>query len=124
MMAAVGLPYTNDQRFADRDAALREVLTCTAGLVGLSHRGEADIRRAAMRAIEPILELADHATVARLELEAIEGRMDRHVRGPDGHEGCSLDKPCLRFKVLQIRREKCWRAWAGAYRALLEGKRR
>src|SRR5205085_2761141 len=106
---------------SDRDAALREVLTCTAGLVGLSHRGEADIRSATMRAIEPILELADHATVARLELEAIEGRMDRHVRG---HEGCTLDRPCIRFEVLQIRRDKFWRAWALAFRALLEGRRR
>lgn len=124
MIAAAELPYTDDQRFADRDAALREVLTCTAGLVGLSHRGEADIRSAVMRHIEPILELADHATVARLGLEVIEGRMDRHVRGPDGHIGCSAEEPCIRFRVLQIRREKCWRAWAQAYRALLEGKRR
>lgn len=121
MNALAPQPYTDDQRFADRERALFEVLTCTAGLVGLSHRGEADIRSAMMRTIEPILELADYATVARLELEAIEGRMDRHVHD---HEGCTADRLCLRFKVLQIRRDKHWRAWAAAYRALLEGRRR
>lgn len=104
----------------DRDAALREVLTCTAGLHGLSPVGERDVSKAVLHHIEPILQLADAATVARLELEAIDGRMDRHVQG---HPGCSLETPCLPFRVLQIRREKLWRAWATAYRALIRGRR-
>ena len=119
-MIAIESVYTEHQRASDRDAALREVMTCTAGLVGLSHAGERDIRSASMRLIEPILELADSATAARLEVEAIERRMDLHVRG---HEGCSVRRPCPRFRVLQIRRERLWDTWAVAYRALLRGRR-
>ena len=109
-----------DRLQLDRDAALREVLTCTAGLVGLSHAGESSIREAVMRLVEPILELADDATAARLEYEAIDGQMDRHVRG---HQGCTRDQPCLRFRVLQIRRERLWKTWSAAYRALVRGRR-
>jgi hypothetical protein len=115
------LIYTEDQRLSDRDAALRDVLTCTAGLVGLSHRGEADIRVAVMRHVDVLLDLADHATVARLELEAIESRMDVHVR--QAHVGCSADSECRRWRVLQRRRNTLWNAWAAAYRALVGGRR-
>lgn len=104
----------------DRSDAISEVLTYTVGQHGLSHAGESAIREAVMRLFEPILDLADHATAARLELEAIEGRMDRHVQG---HRGCTVEAPCLQFRVLRIRREKLWRAWASAYRALVRGRR-
>lgn len=104
----------------DRSDALYEVLTYTAGQHGLSHAGERDIREAVMRLVEPILQLADYATVARLELEAIEGRMNRHVRGC---EACCSEQKCLSIRVMRIRREKYWRAWAKAYRALVGGRR-
>ena len=39
-MIAIESVYTEHQRASDRDAALREMMTCTAGLVGLSHAGE------------------------------------------------------------------------------------
>jgi len=121
MIAAIEAPYTDDMRLSDRDAAVRELLTCTAGLVGLSHRGERDIRSAVMRHVDVLLELADHATVARLELEAIESRMDVHVR--QAHIGCTKDRECRRFRVLQRRRDTLWNAWAAAYRALMGGRR-
>lgn len=121
-MIAAMRPYSADERRQlDRDAALHEVLAFTAGSSGLSHRGEQDIRSAVMRLIEPILQLADHATSARLELEAIERRMDIHVRVD--HPTCTCSRACWSWRVLQLRRDKLWLAWATAYRALVRGRR-
>lgn len=111
--------YTDDQRLADRDAAVREVLTTTAGLVGLSARHEQDIRTAVMRHVEPILHLADDAVAALQELEAIDRRLDNHVQMC----GCwQTDRPCLQRRVLQIRRRKLQGRSDAAYRALLRGR--
>lgn len=122
-MSVASLRPGEAQHTLNVDAAIDSLLRCAIGDRGLPSQGEQMIRDAARAHIDQVILLADYATTARIELEAIEGRMDRHV-GAGGHEGCTVELPCLAFRVLQIRREKCWRAWAVAYRALLEGKRR
>jgi hypothetical protein len=102
----------------DRDAALREVLTCTAGLYGLSARTEQDIRDAILRRLAPIVEAADALVVAGLELEAIDRRLDTHVQM---HLGCLHPRPCWGYRVLQIRRKRHQRTWDRAFRRLAGG---
>lgn len=80
----------------ERRVALRELRTWTVGTSGLDHRSEQDIWTAAMRHLEPLLALTDAAVAARVELEAIDRRLDAHV-GRHGH--CSIEVPCLTFRV-------------------------
>lgn len=106
---------------ADRDDALAEVMTYTCGRYDLPADAERDIRGAAMRLIEPILQLADHATVARVELEAIDRRLDNHVQ--HDHPECTAQRRCWRYTMLQIRRRKLQAAYDAAFRDLLRGHR-
>jgi hypothetical protein len=119
MMHVTRRPLTDAERHQlDRDAAIREVLTCTAGLVGLSHRTEQTIRDAAMRRLLPIVEAADALVSAGIELEAIDRRLDNHV---SQHLGCLHPRPCWGYRVLQIRRRDFQRNWDRAYRRLAGG---
>jgi hypothetical protein len=102
----------------DRDAALREVLTCTAGLHELSARTERAIRELASRRLAPILEAADALVVAGQELEAIDRRLDTHVQV---HADCLHPRPCWGYRVLQVRRRHVQRQWDRAYRRLAGG---
>jgi hypothetical protein len=101
----------------DRDAAIREVATTTAGLHGLSPRAEADIGSLLGARLLPILEAADALVVAMQELEALERRLDHHVQV---HADCLHPRPCWGYRVLQIRRralqrnrDRAWRRLAG-----------
>lgn len=120
-MNAMHAPAFTEQFRTDRDAAVREVLTCTAGLHGLPHQAERDIRAAVMRHVDPILDLADAAVAARLELEAIERRLDTHVR--EMHPDCSANRDCLTYRVQQIRRKRLQQQYDVAFVALLKGHR-
>lgn len=105
----------------DRDSALHEALTYTAGQQGLTHQAERDIRAATMRHVDLILDLADAAVAARLELEAIDRRLDTHVR--ELHVGCTAERPCPRYRVMQIRHRRLQARYDAAYRALARGRR-
>lgn len=107
-----------DRRLLDRQHALSEALNLTTS--GLSARTENDIRSAVMRRLDPLLELADDATVAGLELEALDRRLDAHART---HLGCTYQEPCWRYRTLQVRRQRLQNAYDRAYRALLVGRR-
>lgn len=105
----------------DRSSALNEALTYTAGQQGLTHQAERDIRAATMRHVDLILDLADAAVAARLELEAIDRRLDTHVR--ELHVGCTANRECFRFYVLQVRYRRLQRAYDAAFVALKRGRR-
>ena len=111
----------DDRRLLDRDHAIHDALTYTIGCCGLAASGEADLRTAAMRHIEPILALTDDATAARVELEAIDRRLDAHART---HLGCTYEVPCWRYRTLQVRRNRLQASYDRAYRALLAGRQR
>lgn len=110
--------YTDEMRLSDRDAALREVMTCTAGLHELSARTEQAIRDLTMHRLAPILEAADALVLAGQELEAIDRRLDTHVQM---HAECLHPRPCWGYRVLQIRRKRFQRAWDRAWRRLAGG---
>lgn len=118
-MLAERRPLTADERrHLDRHHAIGEVMTMTTA--GLSARSEQDVTSGALRLIEPILELADSATVALLELEAIDRRLNYHVLD---HDGCTYEAPCPAYRVLQIRRARLQRQADRAMRALWRGHR-
>lgn len=104
----------------DRASALHEALTYTAGQHGLPHQAERDIRAAVMRHIDPILHLADAAVAARCEYEAVDRRLDRHVRT---HPGCIERAVCTTRRDLMKDRDRLLRIADAAYVALL-GRRR
>jgi hypothetical protein len=118
VVAARDEVYTDEQRVSDRDAAVREVLTCTAGLVGLTARGEQDVRDLLSRRLAPILEAADALVEAAQELEALDRRLDNHVAI---HADCLHPRPCWGYRVLQIRRRRCQRNCDRAWRRLAGG---
>jgi hypothetical protein len=102
----------------DRDAALREVLTCTAGLHELSHRTEQPIRDLMLARMAPILAAADALVQVGQELESLDRRLDNHVAM---HADCLHPRPCWGYRVLQIRRRRLQRQWDRAYRRLAGG---
>lgn len=107
-----------DRLQMDRDAAVREVLTCTAGLHELSARTEHDVRLALLYRIEPILEAADALVVAGQELEAIDRRLDTHV---GRCRSCPGPHGCWQLGVLRRRHSLLLRNWDRAYRRLVGG---
>lgn len=116
MSAAVRTYTADEKRLQHRDDAMHDMLFLTAGQSGLSHDGEMAIRMAVGRQLEPLLHLADSAVAAKLELEAIEGRLNRH------REGCRICRPeqaCLRYRLSDIQRNKLQGLWDRAYRALV-----
>lgn len=118
-MIATDRVLTTEQRIElDRQHALGDALSLTTA--GLSGRSEQAIRTALMRHLDPLLDLADDATVALLELEAIDRRLTNHVQG---HRGCTYDVPCWRYRMLQIRRGRLQKHADAAYRALVGGRR-
>lgn len=111
--------YTAAERLQlDRDAAIREVATTTAGLHGLSPRTEGDIRSLLGARLVPILDAADDLVDAGQELERIDRRLDHHVQM---HEDCLHPRPCWNYRTLQVRRRRAQRNWDRAYRRLAGG---
>lgn len=110
-----------DRRLLNRDDALADVLRYTIGQAGLSPESEQDIRKAVYSRIDPILHLADDATVARVELEAVERALDVHGQTC---AGCYAGQPCRRSHLLQTRHRRFQERSDRAFRALLEGRRR
>lgn len=109
---------TTERRDLDRQHALSDMLGLTTA--GLPARAEQDIRTAVMRHLDPLLDLADDATVALLELAAIDRRLTNHV---EAHAGCTYAVPCWRYRILQARRGRLQKRADAAYRALLAGRR-
>lgn len=111
--------YTAAQRLQlDRDAAIREVATTTAGLHGLSPRTEQEIRSLLGARLLPILDAADALVEAGQELEAIDRRLANHL---ELHADCIHPRPCWGYRVLQLRRREKQRAWDRAWRRLAGG---
>ena len=105
-----------------RDHLVQELAALTVGSYGLPPDVEADLRRTVVDRADLLLELADSAVAARVELEAVNDRLDRHVRT---HLPCvrGLRFGCTGWKALVTSRNKLERRCAHAYRALLEGRR-
>lgn len=119
-MSALALVLSGDVRERDRSHYLREVISHTTGMAGLSATGEGDIRRALMRHFEPLLALSDNAVAALAEFEAIDRRLDVHVRT---HLPCRRGRQCTVLADLKRDRDRQLRAYNRAFRALLEGRR-
>lgn len=114
------LTYPDRQRAMNRQHAVSELLADVAGQAGLSPCLEQDVRSATMRLLDPILTAADGLVAAGVELEAMDGRIDRHIRT---HLGCSLDVPCARVEGLKRDRARLQRVWDRRFRKLAGGPR-
>jgi hypothetical protein len=110
-----------DRRLLNRDDALSDVLRYTLSQAGLSHDAEQAIRKAMYARIDPLLHLADDATMARAELEAVDRALDTHAQTC---AGCCAGYPCQRSRLLQVRLKRYREKSDRAFRALLEGRRR
>lgn len=110
-----------DRRLLNRDDALADVLRYTVGQAGLSHDAEQAIRTAILSRIDPMLHLADDATVARVELEAVDRALDTHGQTC---AACIDSQTCQRSRLLNERHKRYQEKSDRAFRALLEGKRR
>jgi chemotaxis protein histidine kinase CheA len=93
----------------DRAHYLRELVSAVVGNAGLSHQAEQEMRRALTAHLDPILELADSAIAARVELEAVERRLQRHV---ETHDLCRLGIDQMRWedsgRPVVVRVQPCW----------------
>lgn len=105
-----------------RDHYVRELVSLVVGNAGLSHRAEMDLRRALTARLHPILDLADSAVAALVELEAVDRRLDRHVQT---HDLCRIGavQACWVLADLQRTRERLQRRADREMRALLWGRR-
>ena len=106
----------------DRAYYLRELVAAVVGNAGLSHEAEQEMRRALTARLDPILSLADSAVAARVELEAVERRLDRHVQT---HDLCVIGvvQGCWALTDLQRTRERLQRRADREMRALMGGRR-
>lgn len=120
MIAPARSLTAEDRRLLARDAALRAVLSQTVSEAGLSPDAERDIWDAAMQWLDPILHLADSATVARLELEATDRRLTAHrLTCP----ACMPASPCDFYRLVAARRARLQAVSDRAFRDLLRGRR-
>ena len=105
-----------------RDHYLRELVSAVVGNAGLSHEAEQDLRRALTARLDPVLALADSAVAARVELEAVDRRLDRHVQT---HDLCRIGavQACWVLADLQRTRERLQRRADREMRALMGGRR-
>lgn len=101
---------------------LRELVAAVVGQSGLSHHAEMDLRRALIARIRPLLDLADSAVAALVELEAVDRRLDRHVQT---HDLCLIGavQGCWAWRDLQRTRERLQRRADREMRALWGGRR-
>lgn len=92
----------------ERDYYLRELISAVVGQAGLSPPAENEMRRALRARLDPLLDLADSAVAARVELEAVDRRLDRHVQT---HDLCRIGvvQGCWAWRNLQITRERLQR---------------
>ena len=106
----------------DRDYYLRELVDAVVGQSGLSPQAEGEMRRALRASIDPLLALADSAVAARVELEAVDRRLDRHVRT---HDLCRIGvvQGCWAWHELRRSREQLQRRADREMRALWGGRR-
>lgn len=105
-----------------REHYVRELVGLVVGQAGLSHRAEMDLRRALTARMRPLLDLADSAVAALVELEAVDRRLDRHVQT---HDLCRIGivQGCWAWRNLQISRERLQRRADREMRALWGGRR-
>lgn len=118
MSAATAAVLPEEMRAVERDQAVHELRAWTVGASGLDHRAESDIWRTFMRSLQPLLQLADDAVAARVELDAIDRRLDLHVQT---HPTCRAGLTCRSYHVLQARRQRLQAAWDRAYIRLAKG---
>lgn len=105
-----------------RDHYVRELVSLVVGNAGLSHEAEQEMRRALTARLDPVLALADSAVAARVELEAVDRRLDRHVQT---HDLCRIGvvQGCWVLTDLQRTRERLQRRADREMRALLGGRK-
>ena len=105
-----------------REHYVRELVGLVVGQAGLSHRAEMDLRRALTARMRPLLDLADSAVAALVELEAVDRRLDRHVQT---HRLCALNPEggCRAWNDLRRTREQLQRRADREMRALWGGRR-
>lgn len=118
MIAERQVLTADERRMIDRGHLISEALSLTTS--GLPSRAEQDIRTVVMHHLDLLLSLADSATVARLELEAIDRRLDTHVQRC---RECVPLEPCPTYRLHQVRRRRLQDTSDRAMRALLRGRR-
>jgi hypothetical protein len=116
--APVRIFSAEDRRLLDRDDAVCDALRTVFREHSLRPQAEADIWVAARLQIEPILRLADHATAARAELEAVERRLKQHA-----HDDCPND-PCGLYRLLVLRQKRFKARYDRAFFELSRGGKR
>lgn len=117
---AVAYLLTPDQhRQRDRDSALADVIRLTVSEMGLPADVEPDYWQAVRVRLETLLELADAAVAARLEYEALDRRIDRHVQG---HYLCPCNRTCEVYSRLNARLRHLQRRADRAVQILLGGR--
>lgn len=93
----------------DRAYYLRELVSAVVGQAGLSPAAESEMRRALTARIDPLLDLADCAVAARVELEAVEKRLQRHI---ETHDLCRLGIDQMVWqdsgRPVVVRVQPCW----------------
>jgi hypothetical protein len=113
-----------DQTYAhqleDRDHAQRELMSLTVSLGRLSPKREQDVRHATLSVLLPVLRAADYLVAVGAELEALDGRINRHVRT---HLICRRGRDCVVYQQLQRDWARVQRRYDAAYRALVRHAR-
>lgn len=105
-----------------RDHLVRDLVSLIVSEAGLSPQAEQEMRRALTARLDPVLALADSAVAARVELEAVDRRLDRHVQT---HDLCRIGvvQGCWALADLQRTRERLQRRADREMHALLGGRR-
>lgn len=111
---------THQRQVADRDHVQRELMSLTVRLAELSPKREQDVRTATLGVLAPIIKAADYLVAVGAELEALDRRLDAHVRT---HMTCRRGRVCDTFDALQADWGRLQRRWDHAYRALVGGGR-
>lgn len=118
MIAADRITTPYARQLEDRDQAQRELMSLTVSLGRLSPKREQDVRHATLSVLLPVLRAADYLVAVGAELEALDGRLDRHVAT---HLICRRGRVCVVYQQLQQDRARLQRRWDRAYRDLARG---
>lgn len=119
---AVSYLLTPDQRrLRNRDAALTDAISLTVSEMGLPANAEDQMWADVRRVIDSVLDMADAAVAARVEFEAVDRRLDRHVKKL--HHLCPCNRTCPDYHALDQRRGLLQRRADRAMRSLLGGGR-
>lgn len=108
-----------DTLAADLDTSVRELVASVVGWAGLSPEREADLRHTAHAVLLDVVHANDALVAATVELEAIDRRLDEHVRGCLRRCRWWMRRRCPAYEALQRRRDRQQQRVDRAYRSLV-----